>query len=348
LGGGTSDISIWEENNNIIHQCSVKLAGRDIFSQFLSLNPGFLERQLDEKSLKTPDGQPLERSRFNAKLDFLLRQKGDRWKCSHKKNTEPEFKELIQLTTIGIAGLYYYIGIMLKVLRQDGKYFQGKEESDVTITDIYLAGNGSQFLHWVDPNCNFHQDSEINKLLSRMMSKGSGGFSDAGRNTYISQAPKNEVAYGLVVPLLITPNIDDQNSYIAGESYQVNGQPQDVYTFVRLPKPSSDDDEQQPEFKFEIPTLVQLPKFLKEFHQALDDLDIKSIDHLAGYKRSEKLEDNQVLWTDTLNEIQAELNIMVGQANGDIKKFPLEPPFILGLKALLKVLGAKWASKYNR
>ncbi|NJM24086.1 MAG: hypothetical protein HC907_38730 [Richelia sp. SM1_7_0] len=45
LGGGTSDISIWQ-NNNLIHQCSIQLAGRDLFSQFLELNPKFLEHLL--------------------------------------------------------------------------------------------------------------------------------------------------------------------------------------------------------------------------------------------------------------------------------------------------------------
>ena len=36
IGGGTSDISIWE-NNELVHQCSVRLAGRQLISQFFEV-----------------------------------------------------------------------------------------------------------------------------------------------------------------------------------------------------------------------------------------------------------------------------------------------------------------------
>ena len=42
MGGGTSDISIWQ-NDKLLHQCSVQLAGRDLFSQFVEMNPKFLK-----------------------------------------------------------------------------------------------------------------------------------------------------------------------------------------------------------------------------------------------------------------------------------------------------------------
>ncbi|MDZ8236283.1 MAG: hypothetical protein RMZ69_03750 [Nostoc sp. ChiQUE01a] len=47
---------IWE-NNQIIHQCSLKFSERDLFSNFLELNPKFLEQRLE---IKQSDWQRLE------------------------------------------------------------------------------------------------------------------------------------------------------------------------------------------------------------------------------------------------------------------------------------------------
>ncbi len=43
MGGGTSDISIWQDDE-LLHQCSVQLAGRNLFSQFIEMNPSFMRR----------------------------------------------------------------------------------------------------------------------------------------------------------------------------------------------------------------------------------------------------------------------------------------------------------------
>ena len=75
LGGGTSDISIWE-NNQLVHQCSVRLAGRQLISQFFEVNTDFLCKSFEENP---DDWKGLKQDRFYAKLDVLLRHKGDTW-----------------------------------------------------------------------------------------------------------------------------------------------------------------------------------------------------------------------------------------------------------------------------
>lgn len=135
MGGGTSDISIWEERNlenTLVHQCSVKLAGRELFSQFLELNPGFLKRhfQGDFSGLEA-----LKAEKFRAKLDVLLRQNTDKWLKEERDLVadKPEFQELIQLMAIGTAGLYYYVGLLLKALHAERKYAQNKDKDQITI-----------------------------------------------------------------------------------------------------------------------------------------------------------------------------------------------------------------------
>ena len=87
---------------------------------------------------------------------------------------------------------------------------------------------------------------------------------------------------------------------------------------------------------------MQLPKFFNDFHKALRNLQIQQhIKPFSGYKISDNLEDNEKLWRDTNKELTALLNKM----RGHTAEVRLEPPFILGLKALLRVLSREWANK---
>jgi hypothetical protein len=91
----------------------------------------------------------------------------------------------------------------------------------------------------------------------------------------------------------------------------------------------------------EILNLVELPKFLYEFYKALRDLEIEVIPPLNNYVRSPEREKNQKLWEDTRRELD---NFLL-QVKGDSANIRFEPPFILGLKALLWVLGKRWAER---
>ncbi len=323
MGGGTSDISIWEENQ-LVHQCSVQLAGRDLFSQFLELNPKFLEQKFE---VNFSDWRNLRGGSFNAKLDVLLRLEGENW-LKYKRSLvedDPDFQGLIQLTAIGTAGLYYYVGILLKVLHGEGKY--NRQE----ITPVYVGGNGSRFLNWLAEGGEFNRHSEMNDLLSRMLSNGSG-FEDTEETTHLSQNPKDEAACGLVLRDSKLQGLKKKarDPLIAGEECILNGQT--ISWESRLEFEDDVDD-------FRVPKLVQLQKFLYDFHVGLRELDIEGIKPLKGYKRTLDNDENAKLWRDTNKELTNVLLTMRGNSDN----IRVEPPFILGLKALLKVLGKQWA-----
>ena len=344
MGGGSSDISIWEENN-LVHQCSVQLAGKDLFSQFLELNPKFLKRHFD---VDISQWQNLRGAKFSAKLDVLLRQKGDYW-LNHQRDLvaeDKEFQELIQLTAIGTAGLYYYVGILLRVLHTEGRYNKNK------ITPVYLGGNGSRFLHWLAEGGQFNRNSEANELFSKIMSLASK-FDDTHEDTLLSSAPKDEVACGLVLSdsKLTGLTRKDDLVLIAGEVCSINGEPIDWNSRLKISNNEIDSFSVEDKIaNFTIPEeLTQLPKFLYAFHAALRVLQIEGIKPLEGYKvlREYSIEqdrlNNQKLWSDTSKELTASLLKIRGNTD-DIR---LEPPFILVLKALLSVLGKRWAEKWK-
>ena len=332
MGGGTSDISVWYKNK-LIHQCSVLLAGRHLLSDFLELNPNFFA-QLFEQNLKEWDR--LTEDKFSSKLDVFLRLESENWLKNKRDFAEddPKFQGLLQLMAIGMGGLYYYVGIILGVLQDEGKY-QTRE-----ITPVYIGGNGSRLLNWLAERGKFLPSSEVNDLLSQMLTKGSGFNDRILERTRLTQRPKDEVACGLVLGRTRLTGLDTktEDMLIAGEDCEINGE--SIEWRDRL------------EFKgniqqLEIPKLIQLRTFLDDFHVSLKELKIEEILPLQDYELGDEpgaepeSTYNQSLWRDTERELTNVLLNMKGETD-DIR---VEPPFIMGLKALLKVLAKEWAGK---
>ncbi|PSB04279.1 hypothetical protein [Merismopedia glauca] len=326
MGGGTSDISIWEDNQ-LLHQCSVQLAGRDLFSQFLELNPKFIQKF----DVKANELQGLKEGNFNAKLDVLLRLESDNWlKKIAFLQEDPEFQGLIRLVAIGTAGLYYYVGTILGVLSKEEKYQRNE------ITPVYVGGNGSRLLNWLDVRGKFDRNSEINELFSRMLSKGSD-FEDTEEKTRLSQQPKDEVACGLVLSDTKLQGLKKKakDPLIAGENCELNNELINYQDRLEF-------DGEIKNFKISR-DLEQLKRFLYEFNLGLRDLEIEGITPMPGFRPKVGLEssyDSQ-LWRNTLRELD---NTLL-KIKGNSENIRVEPPFILALKALLRVLGKEWAGK---
>jgi hypothetical protein len=329
IGGGTSDISIWE-SNQLVHQCSVQLAGRQLFSQFFELNPDFLCRSF---KLQTNGWKNLKGDKFYAKLDVLLRHDADKWLKDNIKTIDEntEFQGLIRLITLGTAGLYYYVGILLGALYAENKYTRNE------ITPVYIGGNGSRLLNWLDLGAKFDRNSQVNELFSRMLSKGSG-FEDSEEITRLSQKPKDEVACGLVLSdtKLKGLNKKEKDLLIAGENCVINGE-----NFSYRDRIAFEDKLES----FKIPELDRLSTFIDEFNLALKELEIEGIKPMPQFKKGQGLEASykDKLWRKTRRELDNILLKEFGQSEAD--NIRPESPFILGLKALLRTLGEEWAGK---
>ena len=385
MGGGTSDISIWEKRK-IVYQCSVLFAGRNIFSQFLAMNPEFTKKLIGQ------NWSSAKETSLMTKIDVWLRHFAEGWLKKDRiyKNDDEYFQRLITLTAIGTAGIYYYVGLILKVLHQEGKY------SNPEITPVYIGGNGSRFLHWLSTTGKYDQNTDFNKLLSLMLSKGSG-FEDTKEKTRLSKNPKHEVACGLVLNQAeltgITENTDQHP--IAGESYYVEYNEED--------EDFKENQEWQSRLhlkgtvgKFEITELTHLQRFLYEFHAGIQSLNIQSVKPLAksDYKlQKPQNKDSETESEDNSNdssnfddlfkpkppstkneggseqlsndkqkndkqkedknrqlwrEVRSHLDDELLNIEGKNANDIREvTPFIMGLKSLLFVLGTRWAESYK-
>jgi hypothetical protein len=327
IGGGTSDISIWEENK-LVHQCSVQLAGKDLFSQFIQMNPGFLERQF---KIKVEEWRKLQGFQFFVKLDVFMRRESEGWLRNRRDMVadEPEFQGLLQLMTLGVAGLYYYVGLLLKALHAEGKY------KTAEITPVFAGGNGSRLLNWLADGGEFSRHCEANDLFSAMLAHASG-FEDIGVNTALSPLPKDEVACGLVLDDSHLKGLDkrDEDLLIAGEAFTLNGETLDWNSRMKVGGTIED---------FAVPQFTQLIQFLNSFHNTLKNQRTEGIQGFKGYTVSDEPEANAELWRTTTREVKRSLL----QLRGNVDDVRIEPPFILELKALLQVLGNRWADEWK-
>jgi len=320
-----SNLSVWE-NNRLVHQCTLALGDRHLLSNFLELNPKFIEQRFNRN---LNEWQGLEDGAFHAKLSHLLRWESEQWLKEDRPtlHQEEDMQGLTRLMAIGFGGLYYYVGILLRVLNEEGKY--GRE----SITPVYFGGNNHCLLNWLDPTGTFTRHSEVNDFLSRMLACGSG-FEDTGAPTRLSKKPKDEVACGLVLdPINLQGlNMINQDSVIMGENCELNGIPLSWNQRLETGEDVA---------SFRIPTFSHLAKFLYDFHDALEAMEIEGIRPIKDFKRSFKPSDNRKIWEGTRRELEQLLQSQILQENAS--RIRIEPPFILGLKALLNHLGRKWA-----
>ena len=330
IGGATSDISIWKDNR-LCSQTSLRFAGRDIFLKLLTENPRFLKRFEVQQDVidRLSTGRLSETERY-AQIDALLEGNLDendkkllgnaaqglksRYEVWLKllPDNEPQFRQLI---AIGIAGLLYYVGLLLKYLIENEQF-----ESDTIC--IYIGGKGSRILEWFG-------DSQLDRRLLQQV------FCDASGIDFfrleITQHPKEEAAFGLVSDKMrLRWKEDNHESLIlAGESFIIqteNFEWTEILTSKLLGKnlkPTND--------------LEQIQNFVKSFnkHAGLDGNKVLSIpiemainDYTDNISLSRATEDN-------LMHIQGE----------DRQKRRVEPLFILALKNLLEAKTEGWKKK---
>lgn len=327
IGGGTSDISIWQDNA-MLHQCSIQFAGYDLMTQLLSKQLKLLQdifKPSDMNNLESWKKLADNPGHFRAKLDVLLRHQSAQWLKNERDKAvkNAEFASLLQFMALGFAGLYYYVGIVLQVLAKNETYkYRNK------ITPIYLGGNGAKLLDWLSEGGRFDQGRKINKLLTAMLRAGSGFETTAELiTTRVSRQPKDEAACGLVLDR--TPlegwrkfwGLDARRELVAGEWCFINKQVCEPMSFLPSQHEITD---------FEIRVeFEQLRHFLRVFNESVESAGIAGVKPLK-YDNS----------TFELVERKLKENLLSTQIGKD-KSVRLEPPFILVLKALLRGLSER-------
>lgn len=314
IGGGTSDIAIWQEDK-LCYQVSLRLAGREILLNALRAKPEFLKHfGVNTKLLQDLRIKPVD---FNAQADALISREGDEWlkKLPDILGLE-ETKKLIQIISIGLSGLFYYVGIVLESLIRDKKY---KSEPP----DIYIGGNGSKLFHWITSGA-YDLKHPINELFRAMLSN-TCNLDWSRMKIVLSPNPKCETAQGLIGTKLldVVDNYTEKVSVISGERIIIENRVHDHDTILTAA-----------EFRRNI----NLPKQLD-----MTEAFTKVFDKFAHSKFSTIPPINYDLIS--LDHRKRLGGVLADIAKKNENEISVEPIFILSVKTLLEVCTEQWSNQ---
>jgi len=217
IGGSTSDVAIWQRES-LCWQSSLRFAGRDIFLNFLFANPEFLGQLMngiDTDSLL--EAKERGRTVFYAQADALLRERGERLFESFPYFAEqPQMAKLLQALALGIAGVFYYVGLLVKHLRDRSIY-------SLEVPRFYIGGNGSRMFRWLSMGKPFNSGASVNEIFKTVFLRASG-LSQSPLTIEISERPKAEAAFGLICGTQLGNEPNANQGVLAGESFVIGAQ----------------------------------------------------------------------------------------------------------------------------
>ncbi|BAC90907.1 hypothetical protein [Gloeobacter violaceus] len=316
IGGGTSDISVWS-NTALLQQSSVKFAGENIFLDLLKVNPEVLSAF--GASWVTGLAEALKGS-FYAEAGSLIRSDGIQLtkrlpNLLAAAKPSDSLYQFIHLITLGLAGLVFYAGLMLKRLRQEEKW--GANE----LPYVCIGGNGARAFHWLSLGRVFDRSARQNELFSNALKAASGIGSSSKLDLRISGSPKAEVAYGLLKSERALKKEEEAIVELAGEdflneageiiSWSTHLEPEMLVKGVRAPA-----------------DFAHLRKFVEVYNAYAATKE--SLACRIDYAKAAPLIRDLV--QDELNEYKLQ----------DPSSVVIKPLFISALKALLKVEVGNW------
>ena len=307
IGGETSDISIWQDNT-LCWQTSVRFAGRHIFLDLLKHKPSLLP------DFSADPGDTTFYSRADIWIDKSLNNSQQSLSLNFGIY-EGEIRDtpFIPLIALGVSGLFYYVGLLLRYLGSDNS-----TDFEPTMPNVYIGGNGSRILHWL-ANGEFKPDSYSCGHLKDILLAASGFDPERYFALEITPNPKHEAAAGLVDEGTILKSTERQFDFLAGEVFTENGENKawtELLTAERLGNGLRSGDK-----------LVEIETFIEKFNAGLGKVLGQPIYLDAALK--------QKLTSGLNGDLQ-------NLAFTDPGKRIVEPLFILVLKDLLKRETADW------
>jgi len=209
VGGGTSDIAIYGGNATLALD-SVMLGGRNLTGRRL------------QAATSTAQGNPFVRelfdwskahqltdARYKVEAEAVRKYLGDgqdhlafsyllqtRWFKEHGQrfSGDPACHRFQAMVFYFFGALFYHLGLTLRSLPR------GSSETDQRIPHlVMLAGNGSQYLHWLTDLTAPRAGSVFHASLGRLLLRGLDAAKDAPLpRVQLTSEPKREVALGLV------------------------------------------------------------------------------------------------------------------------------------------------------
>lgn len=311
IGAGTTDISVISgEPPRIVYHTSIRYAARQMFKSIYDNYELFAGEKLSNKLH--------DETQRLAVIDADMREHSNKYLADLKFNTGREpIKNVLQAVQFATAGLFHYLGELIKVLHDYGHYREKK------IPHIFVGGNGARIFHWLTGGTDIAGNIYLN-VLEKIFVAASGLEGYKKFNLHLSEQPKIEVAAGMIVerPANDAEFFDEErinremfgdaddiiySAVLAGADFIQGGENQSAAAFISAYDISEG---------MTIETLREFKTFVERFNKA------------------------SKLWAEGVTFDEEELirdtnNFFMDKRGRDIKKLLIEPVFIAELKMFL-------------
>jgi hypothetical protein len=340
VGGGTTDMSIWQDNE-LLHQVSIPFAGRNICTSILQSKPSFIRFLFAPGitgDIADDDAKLRQDPNFNSWLDNCLRYESDKLLKErmpiHRVDQDKQMLSFVSLMAVSFGGIYHYLGLVLKALAKEGLLHNQAP------VPVYLGGNGARFINWLDECGAFSAGCDADNLMEELQRRSSGFVNSrqGTAKTTLSNAFKDETACGLISNgVNLRGNFDPRMDYvISGEELVINGKAYGALDRIAFYDNTNAGDANTV-LSYELGNLTELRQFVSNYDESLRSARIDSLLPIRSLISLESL------WDEVEIQVRA---ICLERLNQEISNIEPEPGFVIGLQALINVLTRQWAERY--
>jgi hypothetical protein len=225
IGGGTTDVAVWNRDVGTLHPAllahlSIKFAGQDVFLEALRRNPSVLSviSNADpeiEGSIAGLERYKGSEAAYNAEIDAIISRYGETLLRNLPAYAETEgVHDLLQIIRLGLSGIAYYIGLQVGQLVAKKVYIPGNNR-----VPVFVGGNGARLFQWCGDGLATKRFGET--LMAGINYACADQLKEFRADTVLTGRPKQEVAYGLVLPPDSLDRPEKNIVPLAGEDYWI-------------------------------------------------------------------------------------------------------------------------------
>jgi hypothetical protein len=206
VGGGTTDLAAYGESKTLLLD-SMLLGGKNLTGPRMQaathegLTNPFVEAFVKwaasndlPEDVRSVVSKYLGDKQVHLAFSYLVRTS---WFASGKASlfrATPEFRSFQAMVFYFFAALFHYVGISFRALPPVG----GPRGGPRVPGSVTLAGNGSQYLHWLTDLRPGQPGDPFRKALSDILRRAAGAPKGPVVEIKVRETPKQEVARGLV------------------------------------------------------------------------------------------------------------------------------------------------------
>ena len=325
IGAGTTDISVISgEPARIIYHASIRYAAREMFKPIYDNYELFAGEKISGDKLR-------DETQRQAIIDADLRENSERYLADLKfKTGREQVKRVLQAVQFAAAGLFHYLGELVKILHDYGHY-RGEK-----IPHVFVGGNGARIFRWISGGAQLDENIYL-AVPEKIFVAASGLLGGKKFNLHTSEQPKIEVAAGMIVERPANDedffDADKINREIFGDADEI------IYAAVPAGADFVSGGEDQS---------------AAAFVSANDISDGISVTALREFKIFvDRFNGAQKLWAEGVSFDEEDLirdanNFFADKRGRDVKNLSVEPIFIAELKLLLpRLTSGSVAKKFS-